>query len=166
MSEDSPKLFAVGQSPVLKALNEKHKMIALMDIQGFSAREIAAHVDMTQSWVSSIKTSDAYRAYLGQLRKITNEKVIEAEAEDMRTLKTQIKDGVAVLKDVMHNAERDSDKVSAAKAIIEHGRRVAGLDKTVIGFDAKKAEGMDTAALLNLIGERMPSGETSTGDTG
>uniref|UniRef100_A0A6H1ZJE3 Uncharacterized protein n=1 Tax=viral metagenome TaxID=1070528 RepID=A0A6H1ZJE3_9ZZZZ len=155
MPDETPKLQAVGKPLSLNNLHERHKLIALMDVQGFTAKAIAAEVGMNEAWLSRVRSSDVYRRYVTLLRKQLNERVLEAEVETQRTLRQDMIDGVTVLKELMHGAERDSDRLGAAKAVIEHARKVTGQEKTTHVIDGRAAAGMSTDDLIKLIGDRM-----------
>lgn len=66
---------------VPQKLSERHRLIAWLELGGATNNEIAAALQLTASWVSTVRGSPLYKALLAQMRdRVSGESIEEVKA--------------------------------------------------------------------------------------
>lgn len=109
----------------LEELNDRHKAIAQMEIQGFRNKQIARELDVHEMTIFRVKSSPIYKLYIGDLRKkVEDVSVFDAAAHLERITEKTMR----TLENLMDNADSENVRVSAAKELFD--RQMPKVSKT------------------------------------
>lgn len=136
-----------------KTLNEKHHLVAYMQLAGATNIEIAAALDYHPTRVSAIQGSPLYKALLDKLRKDLNQRTVGAVIDRI------ISEGprnVEVLVELREHAENERVRLEAARDMLDRNPETSKVSRQENRSEQRII--FDTHALHRLIGVLQEDG--------
>lgn len=101
----------------LKALRANHYKIISLHVAGLKNKDIATHLGVTQQMVTYTLNSDISQAHISKLLGEYHEMQMGSIKEKLEMLGDL---SVLTLEDVLLTAQKDSDRISAARSVLEY----------------------------------------------
>jgi len=122
-------------------LNNRHHIIALLDLSGRSGNDIAEMVEMTPARVSLIRNSSLYQALLVQKREELQSQFIEKKSTALANdpVETFIRDHCLEAAEkklaLMREAQSEFVQLSAANSMLDRGGYKSKFDRTKVSVE-------------------------------
>lgn len=168
----------------IEELNDRHRAIAQMEIQGFRNKDIARELDAHVMTVYRVQNSPIYKVYISDLRKKVEEVSVFDAAKYLERITPKT---MRTLENLMDNADSENVRVAAAKELFDRQMpkvsKTEHKEETVIHFgdsiqnlalaladnmrvDPKRLDGKSDEEVIDLLEGEIDAPDKGDGNKG